>query len=127
ESLGKQRTKRPIDQAGGQDFLVGGAAFALHEPAGEFSRGCAALAIIDLEREEIDAFPRIGADHCAEHDGVAISNRHRAVGQLGQCACLQYEGSAADLALNLDGLHCQKFLWASMEGCTSPSSRQQKD
>src|SRR6185437_16268757 len=53
EPLGEQRPQRTVDQAGGEDFLGGGAAFALHEPAGELAGGGAPLAIVHLEREKV--------------------------------------------------------------------------
>ena len=49
--------------------MVGRAAFALHEPAGELAGGGAAFAVVDLEREEIDALAGLGADDGAEDDG----------------------------------------------------------
>ncbi len=62
EAFGEQRAKRAVDQAGGEDFLGGGAAFAFHEPAGEFTGGGAALAVINLQGEKVDPFARGGAN-----------------------------------------------------------------
>ena len=75
EPLGEQRAQRAVDQAGGEDFLGGRAAFALHEPAGELAGGGAALAVVDLEREEVDAFARVGADDRAEDDACRRTAR----------------------------------------------------
>ena len=66
EALGEQRPQRPVDQAGGEDFLGGRPALALHEPAGELARGGAALAVVHLEREEVDPLAGVGADDRAE-------------------------------------------------------------
>src|SRR5439155_8550024 len=82
EPLGKERTKRAVNQAGGEDFLGGRAALALHEPARELAGGGAALAVIHLEWEEIDPFARVGADDGTEHDALAVLHGHRPVGQL---------------------------------------------
>ena len=68
EPLGEERTKRAVDEAGGEDFLVCGASFALHESAGEFSSGCAAFAVIDLKWEEIDSLAGLGAGDGSEND-----------------------------------------------------------
>ncbi len=84
EPLGEQRTQRAIDQPGGENFLGGRPAFALHEPAGEFAGGGAALAVVHLQREEVDPFARVGANHRGEDDGVAVLNGDRAVGELGE-------------------------------------------
>ena len=84
ESLGEQRTQRAIDQAGGENFLGGRPAFALHEAAGEFAGCGAAFAVVHLQRKEVDALAWLGADDCAEDDGVAILNRDGAVGELGE-------------------------------------------
>ena len=74
EALGKERPKRAVDQPRGEDLLGSRPAFALHEPAGEFSGGGAALAVIHLEREKVDAFAGVSADNRAEHNSVAILN-----------------------------------------------------
>ncbi len=109
EALGEERAQGAIDQAGGEDFLVGGAAFALHEPAGELAGGGAALAVVDLERKEVDAFARVGADDGAEDDGLAVLDCDGAIGQLGERPGLDRERARerapADLPFNFDCLH----------------------
>ena len=82
EPLGEEGTKRAIDQARGEDFLGSRPALALHEAAGKLAGGGAALAVIDLEWEEIDPFARVGADDGTEHDALAVLHGHRPVGQL---------------------------------------------
>ncbi len=54
----EERADGPVDQAGGEDFLGGGPAFALDEAAGELAGGVGLFAVIDGEGEEIS--PRIG-------------------------------------------------------------------
>ena len=77
EPLGEQRPQRAVDQAGGEDLLGGRPALALHEPAGELAGGGAALAVVDLEREEVDPLARVGADDGADDDRVAVLHGHR--------------------------------------------------
>jgi hypothetical protein len=69
EAFGEQGADRAVGHARGEDFLLGGAAFALEVAAGEAARGVEALAVFDLQRKEIDAFARLvgvrdgGEDH----------------------------------------------------------------
>ena len=132
EPLGEQRPQRAVDQAGGEDFLGGRAAFALHEPAGELAGGGAALAVVDLEREEVDPLARVGADDGAEDDGVAVLNGDGPVGQLGQRAGLDRERAPADLAFNLNGLHQNNVLrrpprWEEWIRATDGQSRAREE
>ncbi len=105
ESLGEQRTKRAVDQTGGEDFLGGGPAFALHEPAGEFTGGGAALAVIHLEREKVDPLARLGANDGGENNRVSILDGDGTVGELGVGTGLDGERAPANLPFNSNGLH----------------------
>ena len=60
EAFREQGADGAVGDAGREDFLLGGAAFALEVAAGEAARGVEALAVFDLQREEIDAFARLG-------------------------------------------------------------------
>ena len=53
EAVGEQRADRPVDQARGQRLLLGGAAFALEEAAGDLARGVGLFLVVDGEREEV--------------------------------------------------------------------------
>ena len=53
EALGEQRADRAVDQARGQRLLLGRAAFALEEAAGDAARGVGLLDVVDREREEV--------------------------------------------------------------------------
>ncbi len=79
ETLGEQRTDRTVDHPHGQDFLAGRPAFALEEAAGELAGGGHFLAIVDLQWEEVDAFPRRSGQDRAEHDRLAIADQGRSV------------------------------------------------
>ncbi len=105
ESLGEQRAKRTVDQTSRQDFLGGGAAFALQEAAWELAGCGAAFAVVDLQREEVDAFARVGADDGAEDDGFAVLHRDGAGGELGIRTCFDRERAPADFLLYSNRLH----------------------
>ena len=118
----EQGTQRPVDQTADQHFARGRAAFALHEPAGELAGRGAALAVVDLEREEVDAFARLGADHGAEYDGVAVLNGDAAVGQLGERAGAEGEGAAGDFFRDGVRLHGQTSC-AQGQSCGTPQQQ----
>ena len=60
EGLREQRADGAVDLTGGQDLLLGGAAFALDEAAGDAPAGVGELAVFNGQREEVDAFLRVG-------------------------------------------------------------------
>ena len=74
KAVRKQRAHRAVDQPAGQDLLEGRATFALEKAAGELAGSGHFLAIINGQREEIHADTRIGGDHRAEHDGIAVAD-----------------------------------------------------
>ena len=58
--LGEQRPDRAIRDAAGEDFLLGGAAFALEEPSWK-TTGCSGLfTVIDREREKVQTRTGLG-------------------------------------------------------------------
>ena len=54
-AIGEQRTKRAVDQAGGEDGFFGGPAAALDKAAGDFADGVLALFVVAGKGEEIDS------------------------------------------------------------------------
>ena len=54
----EQRADRPIDQAAGQHFLLGRLALALEEAARDAARRVGVFAVVDRERQEVDADAR---------------------------------------------------------------------
>ena len=56
----KERPNRPVDAAAREHFLLGRLAFALEEAAGDASRCVGVFAIVDRQRQEVDAFPGVG-------------------------------------------------------------------
>ena len=94
EALREARAQRPVGQPADEDRLVGGLALAAEERAGDLARGVRALLDVDGEREEVDALAH-GArgGRRREHDGVADARDDGAVGELGELAGLEGQGS----------------------------------
>ena len=89
----EERPDGPVDAAAGQDFLLGGFPFALEEAARDASGGVGVLAVIDGEREEIDAFPRAGRTTGRdEHDRVAGPDDDGTAGLLRELAGFDVDG-----------------------------------
>src|SRR5690606_41747700 len=63
ELVREQRADRAVDQAAGQRFLLGGAALALEEAAGDAAAGIELLLVVDGERKEV--LPR-SEEHTSE-------------------------------------------------------------
>ena len=94
---GEQRPNRPVDHAAREHFLLGGLALALEEAAGNASRRVGVFAVIDREREEVDALAwAVGAAGGDEHHRVARADNHRAAGLFGQLARFEPDGTLAD-------------------------------
>src|SRR6185503_11537191 len=93
----KERTNRPIDDAAGQHFLLGGFALALEEAARNAPRRVGVLTVVDGQRQEVDAFPRVGrAARRDQYDGIAVAHDDGAAGLLGEFAGFESKGVAAD-------------------------------
>ena len=56
-----------------QNFLLARPSFALDEAAGNASTGVRELAILDRQREEVDAFFRVGRSHRGGQHGVVAA------------------------------------------------------
>ncbi len=99
EALGERRAQRAVDQPAGQDGLVGRLALPAEERAGDLAGRVGPLLDVDGEREEVGALPdRPGGGGGGQQDGVADAGNDGAVGQVGQLAGLEGQGSvgAAD-------------------------------
>ena len=91
-ALGEQRAHRAVDQARGQDFLFGGASFALEKTAGNLAGGERLLDVVHRQRQEVHVGPRfILRDRGREDDGVAVSGEHAAMRLLGEAAGFERE------------------------------------
>ena len=95
---GKERPDRPVDDPARQHFLFGRLAFALEEAARNAARCVGVFAVVDRQRQEIDAFARVrraaGRD---EDDRIAVADDDRSVGLLGELAGFESKGLAADV------------------------------
>ena len=93
----KQRANRAIDHATREDLFFRRLAFAFEEAAGNAARRVGVFPVVDGERQEIDALPRIGrAARRHEDDGVAEPDNDGAAGLLGQLARFESEALVAD-------------------------------
>ena len=98
EAFGEQRTDRTVDQAAGERFLLGRAAFTLEEATGDTAGSRELFLIVDGEREEVLPFlHRLGRGHGAQHHGFAIGRQHGAIGLTGNTPGFQSEGLSAPL------------------------------
>ena len=100
--VGEQRTYRTVAHAGREDLLRARTRLALEEAARELAGGVELLAVLALEREEVDALAgRVGVGHGREDRRVAIRHGDGPGGLLGQKARLDHEVLAPDRDLEL--------------------------
>ncbi len=91
-ALVEQRTDRTIDQARGQDLLLGGPSFTLEEAARDLAGGERLLLVVHGEREEIEAGLGLLLEHDGrQHGGAAVGRQDRAVGLARDLAGLEHE------------------------------------
>ncbi len=99
-AFGEEGADGAVGQAAGEDFLFGGAAFALEIAAGEFARGGRLFAVIHRQREEILAgFGLAGGHGGDQDDGFAELDGDGAVGLFGQFAGFDDEFDCLQLGL----------------------------
>ena len=110
ETFGEQRADGTIDLPAGQDLALAGPAFALDEAAGNAAAGVSVFAVVNREREKIDALARLGVGNGGgQNDVFAHANNGGAVRLLGQFAGLERQFLAA-VQLNRDGLRLWNFM-----------------
>ena len=97
-AVGEERADGAVAHARRQRLLLGGARLALEEAAREAARRVELLAVLALQREEVDALARlVRAGHGAEDAGVADGDDHGAGGLTRQEARLDGELPPGDL------------------------------
>ena len=80
EALGERGAQRAVDQAAGEDGLVGGPALTAEERAGDLAGGVHPLLDVDGEGEEVDPFPDApGGGGRGQDHGVADTGHHCAL------------------------------------------------
>ena len=85
EAFGEHRTHRAVNLAAGENFALAHTAFALDEAAGDASAGVGVFAVVNGEREEIDALAGFGIGGGGGEDDVfAEAHDGRAVRLLGK-------------------------------------------
>ena len=100
EALGKQGSKRAVDQSADEDLAPVLAGLATEEVAGDAHGRSHLLAVVHRQREERGLRVVLGADHRAEQERPPRSHDHRAVRLAGDAAGLELDRGFADL----DGL-----------------------
>ena len=104
-AVGEQRADRTVAHAGREYLLRGGTRLALEEAAGELARRVELLAVLALEREEVDALARrVRVGDGREHGRVAVAHGDGAGGLLRQEAGLYHEVCPRDVDLELLGI-----------------------
>ena len=93
EALGERGPQRPVDEAGGQNRLVGRPALPAEERAGDLAGGVHPLFDVDGEGEEVGALAHLSSSRRGgEHDRVADPGDDGAVRLTGQLAGLEGQG-----------------------------------
>ncbi len=94
---GEERPDRAIDQPAREHFLLARLALALEEAAGNPARRVGVLAVVDGQRQEVDAFARVRRGTGGDEDHrVARAHDDGAVGLLGQPAGLDRQRLSPD-------------------------------
>ena len=100
--LGEKRADGAVHNAGGQDGMLTGAAFAAHKAAGDAACGVELLLKLNAQGEEINAVTRLVAHRdIAQHAGLAVADHRAAVGQTAHFAGLDHKGAACKGRLKL--------------------------
>ena len=104
-SLGEQGSNGAVSEPGGEDTLLPWAAFAAEEAAGYSSGGVEPFFVVHGERQEVDILGpgAIGHHGGGEDYGFAVADGHCSVGLEGEATGLEYEGLAADFAMQYGG------------------------
>jgi len=88
EAFGEERAQRAVAEAGGQDLLVGGLAFAAEVAAREAAGGGELLAVVDGQGEEVlvGGAEILGGGGRHEERGLSLADGDGAVGETGDGA-----------------------------------------
>ncbi len=116
EAVDEERADGPVDEAGGQRFLFGRAAFALKKTAGNLTGGIGLFLVVHGQREEVHSRAHAaGGDDGREHSGVAVLAHHRGIGLTRDMAGFEAELAPAPIDFNsMDIEHCGSFVSVSI-------------
>ena len=106
EALGEHRPDRPVDDPGGQDFLVGRAPFAFEEATGDLARGVGLLPVLYRQGKERKQGNIGRHGHRGDYHGVAELDRDGAGGLAGQLAGFDAERPPRESGVNLLHVDC---------------------
>ena len=95
--VGEQRPDRSVDQAARQHLFLGGPALSLEKSTGDPARRRGVFAVVDREREKIDAFPHPPGARRDQNHRVTEADDDCAIGLRRELACFNREGLAADV------------------------------
>ena len=83
QALDEGRAQRPVDQPAGEDRVLGRAALAAEERAGDAPDRVHALLDVHGQREEVEPFPRLlGRGGRRQDDGLVVEDDERGAGRL---------------------------------------------
>ena len=105
EAIGEERTDRAVDHPHREDLFLVWRALALAEAAWELARRGGLLAVVDGEREEVEALARLGADDGRQDGAPGVVGHDGGVAQFGDFAGLEDEVRPAISRSDSDVLH----------------------
>src|SRR6266478_4764455 len=92
----EERAHGAVNQAGGEDFFFGGAAFALEKTTGNFSGGVSIFAVVNGERQEVAVVHLRGHASGSQDNGVAVARGNGAIGLLGDFSSFENQRASTD-------------------------------
>ena len=102
-AAGKKRTNRPVDQAGGQNLLLGRTTFALEEAARNAAGRVGLFLIVHGEGEEVEAWLRLpGGNYGRQNRGFSVGGENGTVRLTGDLA--RFQRQRAPAPVDLDGV-----------------------
>ncbi len=106
QALDKGRTQGAVDEAAGEDRILGGTPLATEERAGDPAHGIHPLLHVDGQGEEVEVLLGLLRGRSrAEHHGVVVEvGGDTAAGLTGQPAGFESDGALAEAAVVEDGL-----------------------
>ena len=126
EAIREQRANRAVDQAAGQDFLLGGTAFTLEKATGDAAGCIEFFDVVDGQGEEVlPRFDRLGGHDSGQDHGVVHGDDHGTARLASDLAGLDGQGMLPPLERFLCNVKHVEFLSLhSFNGLRNPSAAQ---